>query len=65
MDKLQYLKEEYTNLKKDVYDNLVGNRYPAIVYDTLMQIRKEYVQLGGKEWDLPHVNSPDDLGYAR
>ena len=63
MYKLELLKEEYINLKKDVYDNLVGNLYPSIVYNSLMLIRKEYVELGGNAWDLPSTKPPYADGY--
>lgn len=65
MTKLEYLKEEYINLKKDVYDNLVGNLYPAIVYYSLMQIREQYVKNGGSVFDLPVAIPPDKTGRVQ
>lgn len=63
MNKLEYLKEEIINLKKDVYDNLVGNLYPSIVYNSLMKMYEEYVDLGGSINDLPFVPAPNFEGY--
>lgn len=63
MNKLEYLKEKFINLKKDVYDNLVGNLYPSIVYDSLMKMREEYVENGGSIHDLPFVPAPNFEGY--
>lgn len=65
MNKLNYLKEEYINLKKDVYDNLIGSLYPSIVYDALVKIREEYVKNGGSVFDLPVAIPPDEIGRVR
>jgi hypothetical protein len=65
MNKLDYLKEEYVNLKKDVYENLVGTVYPSIVYDAILKVRDEYIKNGGSEYDLPVVLAPDEYGRAR
>jgi hypothetical protein len=63
MTRHEELKDKYMRLR-EAYFQLVGNLYPGIVYEQLLDLQREYVQAGGKE-TLPPVSPPTASGYIR
>jgi hypothetical protein len=60
----QEYKDKFLNLET-LYCSLVGNLYPSIVYNEIVELYNEYKSLypNGKELSIP--TPPNDYGYVK
>jgi hypothetical protein len=59
--RLEALRVSYER-ERETYRSLVGTIYPSICYLTLLNMREDYIALGGNVDDLPPVPSPGPDG---
>jgi hypothetical protein len=63
LKQLDEYKKEFNN-KREMYIGMVGAVYPSIAYETLKEMKANYIEMGGDELDLPALSPPNNYGRA-